>query len=75
MADAESQRISDAMNAYWAQFARSGVPNFADAPAPWPAFVPSASDDDKRIQFDPALGVLDNFRKEECSFWRSLVRS
>lgn len=75
MADAASQGVSDAMNAFWAHFAATGDPNFAGAPAQWPKFAPSASDDDQRIQFDPAMQVLDNFRKEECALWRSILGS
>jgi para-nitrobenzyl esterase len=70
MADAASQQVSDAMNAYWAQFARTGDPNGPDAPAVWPRFQPDAMDDDQRLQLDASWMVLDNFRKAECAFWR-----
>ena len=58
------------MNAYWASFAETGEPSFADAPAEWPRFLPDAADDDLRIQFDPAFEILSSFRKEECRLWR-----
>jgi para-nitrobenzyl esterase len=72
MPDTGSTKVSDAMNAFWANFAKTGDPNFTGAPATWPAFAPDANDNDERIQFDPALETVKNFRKEECAFWRGL---
>ena len=72
MPDPGSVKVGDAMNAFWAQFAKTGNPNFPGAPATWPAFDPDANDDDERIQFDPGFETLKSFRKEECAFWRSL---
>ncbi len=63
----ESQKVADAMNTYWARFAETGDPNGPGAPAEWPQFDP---DDDKRLQLDPTWEVLENFRTEECAFWR-----
>jgi carboxylesterase type B len=60
------------MNTYWASFAERGDPNFDGAPAVWPAFEPSASDDDERLELDGDFGLLNGFRKAECAFWRSL---
>lgn len=65
--DPESQRVADAMNAYWARFAATGDPNGADAPAEWPIF---ATDADERLQLDPGFEVITDFRAEECAFWR-----
>jgi para-nitrobenzyl esterase len=70
MADASSQRVSDAMNAYWARFALTGDPNSSDAPASWPAFQPDAADHDQRLQLDADWRVVDDFRKTECAWWR-----
>jgi para-nitrobenzyl esterase len=67
---AADQAVSDAMNAFWANFALAGDPNFPVSPA-WPAFVPDRSDGDKRLQLDPGWEVLQDFRKEECAFWRA----
>jgi carboxylesterase type B len=70
MADAQSQSVADKMNAYWATFAAKGDPNSADAPATWPRFAPDSDDNDQRLQIDSDWKVIDNFRKEECAFWR-----
>jgi para-nitrobenzyl esterase len=69
-ADAASQVVSDAMNAYWANFAKSGDPNYSGAPATWPQFTPDANDNDQRLQLDPGWEILTNFRKAECALWR-----
>ncbi len=67
---ADTQKVGDAMNAYWATFATGGDPNGAGAPATWPAFAPDANDNDERLQFDPGFEIVDDFRKTECAFWR-----
>jgi len=72
MPDPGSVAVSDAMNAFWAAFAKAGDPNFDGAPAKWPAFAPDADDNDERIQFDPKLETVKDFRKAECTFWRGL---
>ncbi len=65
--DAESAAVAAAMNTYWARFAATGDPNGSDAPAEWPSF---AMDGDRRLQLAPEWQVLDDFRAEECAFWR-----
>jgi len=65
--DSESQAVADAMNGYWARFANSGDPNGPEAPGEWPPFTDSS---DRRLQLDPTWVVLDDFRTEECAFWR-----
>jgi para-nitrobenzyl esterase len=65
--DPDSEAVGEGMNRYWAQFAKTGDPNGPGAPAQWPQFDPDA---DKRLQLDAAWQVLDNFRTEECAFWR-----
>jgi para-nitrobenzyl esterase len=69
--DADSEKVGDAMNHYWAQFAKSGDPNASDSPAVWPAF---SADADKRLQLDASFKVLDNFRTKECTFWRQYYK-
>jgi para-nitrobenzyl esterase len=70
-ADAAGQAVSDAMNAFWSHFAATGDPNDVGAPAMWPAFQPTATDDDQRLQLDPGWETLQHFRKAECTFWRA----
>lgn len=70
--DPGSKAVSDAMNAFWAEFAASGDPNFSGAPATWPAFTPDANDDDERLQLDPTWEVVKSFRKAECAMWRTM---
>lgn len=68
--DPASEQVAAAMNGYWARFAKSGDPNGADAPAVWPVFSPEA---DVRLQLDPSWSVLEDFRAEQCAFWRQLA--
>ena len=65
--DPDSEAVAEAMNRYWARFAQTGDPNGPDAPATWPAF---ATDADNRLQLDAQWETLDDFRTEECAFWR-----
>ncbi|MFT3928460.1 MAG: carboxylesterase family protein [Myxococcales bacterium] len=74
-ANQASTQVSDAMNSYWAQFARTGDPNYPGAPAVWPRFEPDANDDDLRLQLDPGFELLQSFRKDECAFWRGIYAS
>jgi para-nitrobenzyl esterase len=67
--------VGDVMNAYWANFAKTGNPNFQGAPVEWPQFKPDQDDNDLRIQFDPEYEVLQSFRKEECKLWREYAAS
>jgi para-nitrobenzyl esterase len=70
--DAASEKVADAMNGYWARFARTGDPNGTDTPAEWPAFTPDA---DKRLELSPDWTVLENFRSKECAFWRTFHKA
>jgi carboxylesterase type B len=74
-ADANGKAVSDAMNAFWAHFAKTGDPNYPGAPATWPAFAPTATDDDQRLQLDQGWETLQSFRKQECAFWRGLYET
>ena len=71
--DAASTAVGVAMNTFWATFAKTGNPNYAGAPATWPPFGLTATDDDDRLQFatDPSFATVHDFRKAECAFWRS----
>ena len=67
---ADDTTVSDAMNGFWAQFAKAGDPNTSGGKHTWPAFAPDASDNDERLQLDAGFEVLMDFRKPECAFWR-----
>jgi para-nitrobenzyl esterase len=69
--DADSAKVADAMNTYWAQFAKTGDPNGPGAPATWPRFTPDA---DKRLTLAPGFAVVDDFRTKECAFWRKYYK-
>jgi para-nitrobenzyl esterase len=72
------QKVADVgkvMNAYWANFATKGDPNYEGAPSEWPRFQPDSDDNDKRQQLDPDFAVLDSFRKTECQFWREYAET
>jgi para-nitrobenzyl esterase len=68
--------VAHAMNAYWASFAKTGDPNYADAPAKWPPFMQDGKSDDARLQFDPAAKyeVVHAFRNEECALWADYAK-
>ena len=72
MPTSESQAVSDAMNAYWARFAKTGDPNGPGAPATWPLYGPDPDANDRRLQLDPEWQVLENFRTEDCAMWQAL---
>jgi para-nitrobenzyl esterase len=69
---ADDETVSDAMSAYWANFAKTGDPNFDGSPRAWPRFDPAAKGGDKRLQLDANFDVLDDFRSDDCAFWRTL---
>lgn len=68
--DEASQAVGEAMNAYWATFAATGDPNHDDAPATWPAFEPDGDGGEQRLQLDGDFEVIEDFREDECDFWR-----
>jgi para-nitrobenzyl esterase len=73
--DATDERVSKQMTAYWASFARSGDPNHAGAVATWPAFKPTADDHDQRIELASTIAPREDFRREECAFWRTIYET
>jgi len=70
MASPAEQSVADAMNAYWAQFAKTGDPNFAGAPAVWP--LAFGSQTESRLQFDSKWQVLTGFHSKQCAFWETV---
>jgi carboxylesterase type B len=72
----ENLPVAKAMNAYWASFAKTGDPNYKDAPAEWPHFGHDSKSGDSRLQFDPGAKyeVVRSFRNEECALWADYAK-
>jgi para-nitrobenzyl esterase len=62
----EERAVSDRMQRYWTQFAKTGDPNAAELEA-WPRFTTAQ---DVRLNFGVATTQLHDFRGRECAFWR-----
>ncbi len=66
--DPGGKAVSDLMQRYWTNFARTGNPN-AGADLSWPAFSESAN---VRINFAVQQpSIVNDFRATECAFWRA----
>jgi para-nitrobenzyl esterase len=63
----EQRGVSDAMLAYWANFAKRGDPNGAGLLA-WPRLSEAGN---PRLNFNVMPSVVHDFRANECAFWRS----
>jgi para-nitrobenzyl esterase len=59
--------VSDRMQGYWTQFAKTGDPNGPEL-APWPSFTHSA---DMRVNLAETTSVIQDFRGPECAYWRA----
>jgi para-nitrobenzyl esterase len=68
--DETSRAVGEAMNAYWATFAGTGDPNHDGAPATWPAFGSEEDGGDRRLQLAGDFAVVEDFRADQCAFWR-----
>ncbi|GAA2776361.1 carboxylesterase/lipase family protein [Saccharopolyspora taberi] len=67
--DAEQWRLAEAMNAYWATFARTGDPNRPDLPS-WPRFDPA---DPHTQRLAPGrIGGTDFPAGHRLAFWEKL---
>jgi para-nitrobenzyl esterase len=66
-ADAAAKAVSDLMQRYWTNFARTGNPN-GGSDLNWPAFTESAN---VRINFSLMPSIVNDFRVTECGFWRT----
>src|SRR5262249_55775870 len=64
--DPNAKAVSDLMQRYWTNFARTGNPN-AGADPSWPAFSETQN---VRINFGLQPSIVNNFRAAECVFWR-----
>jgi len=65
----ESLAVADAMNAHWAQFARTGDPNGELTDVEWSAFNPDGGAD-QYMEFATEIQMVDEFRRAQCLLWR-----
>jgi para-nitrobenzyl esterase len=64
--DPGAKSVSDLMQRYWTNFARTGNPN-AGAVLTWPALTETQN---VRINFALQPSIVTDFRATECAFWR-----
>jgi para-nitrobenzyl esterase len=62
----EQQKISDLMQTYWTNLAKTGDPNSMGA-LEWPKFS-ELNDNRLNLSVDPK--VVQNFRSDKCRFWQ-----
>jgi para-nitrobenzyl esterase len=60
--------LSDAMQAYWARFAKTGDPN-GEGATDWPPFVEAT---DQRMNLDVEPYAISGFRRAECHMWSTI---
>lgn len=65
--DPAAMVVAELMSAYWAEFATTGDPNH-DGALEWPAFDAA---NDTRMNFAADSSVVEDFRADECAFWRA----
>lgn len=59
--------LTNAVMDYWSQFAHTGNPN-KDGLQAWPLFAYEK----KQLMLDRTLSVSDEFKRDNCAFWRDL---
>ncbi|HKP55112.1 MAG TPA: carboxylesterase/lipase family protein [Polyangiales bacterium] len=62
----EQKKVSELMQSYWTNLAKAGDPNGASL-VQWPKFSEAM---DTRVNFSLMPSPVQNFRSEECKFWR-----
>ena len=62
----EQQKVSDLIQNFWTNLAKTGDPN-ATSLLSWPKFSESM---DTRVNFSVMPSTVQNFRSDECKFWR-----
>ncbi len=69
----QERAVSDLIQRYWTNFARTGDPNSPSSQGDltWPAFTASqdVAVDNVRVNFSLQPSVVTNFRAAECAFW------
>ena len=68
--DAIDRQLSDAMSAYWVNFARTGDPN-GDGLPNWPRYDP---EQDELIEFGNDIGVRRGLARKQLDFWDNFFR-
>ncbi len=63
----EKRIVSDRIQRYWTNFAKTGDPNGGDLLL-WPNFTQSKN---VRINFALQSSILNEFRADKCAFWRA----
>jgi para-nitrobenzyl esterase len=67
--DPGAKAVSDLMQRYWTNFARTGNPNGnAEADLSWPAFTETTN---VRVNLARQSSVVTDFRAAECAFWQA----
>ena len=66
--DPGAKSVSDLMQRYWTNFARTGNPN-AGADLTWPALTETTN---VRVNLAVQPSIVNDFRATECTFWRML---
>jgi len=67
----QTRAVSDRMQTYWTNFAKTGDPNGADL-LTWPQLSES---ENVRVNFALDSTVVTDFRAEECAFWRTIYNA
>jgi para-nitrobenzyl esterase len=62
----EQQPISDLMERYWSNFAKTGDPN-GGSDLKWPMFTDSMN---VRVNLSTMPSIVNDFRAQECAFWQ-----
>ena len=63
----ETRLVSERMQRYWTNFAKTGDPNGGDLLA-WPRLT---GPEDVRINFGSDFTIIPDFRGPECAFWQA----
>lgn len=70
---AQARSVSDQVQRYWTNFARTGDPNGGLDPM----WTPLTADANVRMEFalDPVAKIIPNFRAAYCAFWQTFYAS
>jgi para-nitrobenzyl esterase len=60
--------VGELMRGAWTRFAATGDPNGGGSPV-WPTFSAAS---DRRLELAPTPQVVEDYRADECAFWRTV---